>query len=159
MRIGELIKSTRKGKRWTQSDLANAIGVDRSTIAKYESGMSEPSIDTIGKLSKALNRDLLSALGVINELTSASGNSNINLNSTRDAITHIVLELCINLNISFGTRGDIDDVDGQTFFYKSGEDEPFAQVSNTEIVALYDRLIEHGSIEFKALIDANKIDK
>lgn len=69
MKIGELIKATRKEKRITQSDLASAIGVERSTIAKYESGISEPSIDTIKKISRALDRDLLSALGETNDST------------------------------------------------------------------------------------------
>ena len=50
----ESIKSARKRRGWTQEQLANAIGVKRSVISKYESGSISPSIDTIQKIADAL---------------------------------------------------------------------------------------------------------
>ncbi len=159
MKIGELIKTTRKAKRMTQADLAKAIGVDRSTIAKYESGVAEPSIETIGKISNKLERDLLSALGEINEFLSSRENAFINLDANKDAIHHTLVRICMSLDLGIGTYGEIDDVDGYSDFYKAGDDEPCARISHADILAFYDRLIEHGSIEFKVLVDANTLNK
>lgn len=36
----------------TQKEIADYLGVDRSTYAKYESGDSEPTLDTLKKLAK-----------------------------------------------------------------------------------------------------------
>lgn len=45
------LKVLRKRKKWTQMDVAQKIGVDRSTYTKYETGQSEPNFDILSKLS------------------------------------------------------------------------------------------------------------
>ena len=37
------LKELRKDRKETQEDIANMLGVDRTTYSKYESGASEPS--------------------------------------------------------------------------------------------------------------------
>lgn len=57
------IKTIRKEKGWTQEKLANAIGVKRSVISKYENGSISPSVETLYRIAEALNvkvRELLS---------------------------------------------------------------------------------------------------
>ena len=49
--ITEIIKKLRKSCGYTQKEVADILGVDRSTYAYYESGRIKPDIDTIRKLS------------------------------------------------------------------------------------------------------------
>jgi len=54
----EQIRVARKGLGWTQERLAEAIGVKRSVISKYESGTISPSIDTIQRIATVLGIDI-----------------------------------------------------------------------------------------------------
>lgn len=51
----EGIKNARKKKGWTQEQLANALGVKRSVISKYETGIISPTIIQIEEIANALN--------------------------------------------------------------------------------------------------------
>lgn len=44
MTVGERIAELRKLRGYTQSELANKVGVSRQTIRKYESNVVEPSL-------------------------------------------------------------------------------------------------------------------
>ena len=48
------LREIRKSKGMTQEALATASGVNRVSIAKYETGRALPSVKTAGKLAKAL---------------------------------------------------------------------------------------------------------
>lgn len=52
MEIGERLKKYRENKKMTQKDIAKILGVEPTTISKYESGLLEPSISSIKKMSK-----------------------------------------------------------------------------------------------------------
>ena len=54
MTIGDRIKKARESKGFTQSELAEKIGVAKSTIAGYEKGNREPDAVKINALAKAL---------------------------------------------------------------------------------------------------------
>lgn len=47
-----ILKSLRAEHKWTQSDVATRLGIDRTTYAKYESGSSEPNFEMLGKLTE-----------------------------------------------------------------------------------------------------------
>ena len=50
--IGDRIRELRLARKWTQSELADKLGLDRTTISKWERhGGSEPDADTIKKLA------------------------------------------------------------------------------------------------------------
>ena len=51
---GRSIRKARKEKGWTQAQLADAIGVKRSVVSKYENGLIEPSISKLSKIEDAL---------------------------------------------------------------------------------------------------------
>ena len=53
-RIGESIRKARKEQGWTQAQLADAIGVKRSVVSKYENGLIEPSISKLSEIDSAL---------------------------------------------------------------------------------------------------------
>jgi len=55
MSLNERIKAARKIVGLTQQDLADAIGVSKSTIAGYEIGNREPDSIKLYKIAKALN--------------------------------------------------------------------------------------------------------
>lgn len=50
MEINETIREYRKKHGLTQAELASRIGVDRTTIVKYESGKNEPTWDIVCKM-------------------------------------------------------------------------------------------------------------
>lgn len=53
--FGEKFKSARKAAGLTQQDTAQALGVERSSIAKYESGAAVPGISNLPSICKVLN--------------------------------------------------------------------------------------------------------
>lgn len=59
MAINEAIKKHRKDSGLTQTQLANILGVKRSTIARYESGDITPPTDTLFKLQDIFRDDFL----------------------------------------------------------------------------------------------------
>lgn len=52
MNLGNRILDLRKRKKWTQKDLANKLFVVDKTISSWESNRTEPSLETIIKLSE-----------------------------------------------------------------------------------------------------------
>lgn len=44
------LKKAREDKELNQVDVAAALNIPRSTLANYETGRTEPDIETIGKL-------------------------------------------------------------------------------------------------------------
>ena len=52
------LKTLRKERNLTQSDVAERIGIDRSTYAYYERGATKPDFECILKLCKIYNIDI-----------------------------------------------------------------------------------------------------
>lgn len=50
--IGQNLKKLRGFQKLSQQQLANDIGINRSTLADYETGVSEPNIVTLNRLSE-----------------------------------------------------------------------------------------------------------
>lgn len=55
--IGSVIARARQRKRWTQSELAKRIGVERETVTSWETGRNYPSRN-LGAIEEALGIDL-----------------------------------------------------------------------------------------------------
>ena len=58
MGIAENILGTRTAKGLTQEQLAEAVGVSRQTIAKWESGETSPDLEHAGTLAEVLGTTL-----------------------------------------------------------------------------------------------------
>jgi transcriptional regulator with XRE-family HTH domain len=56
-KVGKHIKALRTAKGMTQDDLAQLLFVSRQTISNYETGKSNPDIDTLVRLAQALDTD------------------------------------------------------------------------------------------------------
>lgn len=61
------LKEIRESKKISQLKLANAIGVGRTTITNYETGVSSPDIDTIIRIAQYFNCSVDYLLGFSNE--------------------------------------------------------------------------------------------
>lgn len=57
MAIKDRIKEIRQKRNLTQEQLAKRIGIAKSTLAGYETGIREPSIEIIGKIMYELDID------------------------------------------------------------------------------------------------------
>lgn len=53
-RLGANVAALRKARKWTQSDVAERVGVDTETISRFERGATLPSLLTLEKISKSL---------------------------------------------------------------------------------------------------------
>jgi transcriptional regulator with XRE-family HTH domain len=53
-RLSANIGVLRKARGWTQSDLAERVGVDTETISRFERGATLPSLLTLEKISQSL---------------------------------------------------------------------------------------------------------
>ncbi|OMD29162.1 hypothetical protein BJP48_18905 [Paenibacillus odorifer] len=62
MLVGEKIKSIRKQRKLTQSDLAIKANISRSYLADVEGGRYNPSLDTLKSIATALNTELSTLL-------------------------------------------------------------------------------------------------
>lgn len=60
--IGERIKELRKKSRYTQTELANLLGVTKSTIAAYENDSRLPSYDVLVKMARVFKISIDSLL-------------------------------------------------------------------------------------------------
>ena len=52
MNFSDNLIKLRKGKSWSQEDLAEKLGISRQAVSKWEVGTSKPDIDNIIKISK-----------------------------------------------------------------------------------------------------------
>lgn len=50
--LGEKLKKYRENKKMTQAEIAQALGIKSATVSKYESGILEPNIEALKKLSE-----------------------------------------------------------------------------------------------------------
>lgn len=56
--FGHRMKVARVDKKWNQEDLAQASGVDRNSIARYETGETVPGLDKVYKIATALGKSI-----------------------------------------------------------------------------------------------------
>lgn len=55
-KLGKKIKLARVEMDMTQSDLAQATQIMQKSISRYETGQSLPTLDTLEKMAKVLNK-------------------------------------------------------------------------------------------------------
>jgi len=61
--IHERLREYRRANRLTQQQLANALGIDRSTYAYYETGRSSPSVLMLKRIADMFRVSLESLVG------------------------------------------------------------------------------------------------
>lgn len=65
--FNENLKLARERKGFSQKEVAESIGVAKSTYSLYESGNREPNVQTIKKIADVLNTTADSLLGIDDE--------------------------------------------------------------------------------------------
>ena len=53
--LSEQLKIIRKANKFTQQGLADAIGIERSTYASYETGRNKPDVILLSKIAKVFD--------------------------------------------------------------------------------------------------------
>lgn len=53
--LSEQLKIIRKANKFTQQGLADAIGIERSTYASYETGRNKPDVNLLSKIAKVFD--------------------------------------------------------------------------------------------------------
>ena len=59
----------RKENLWTQTELADRVGLKKNTIASWEQGLSTPDIDTIVKLMELFDMNFNEFTGIEKKYT------------------------------------------------------------------------------------------
>ena len=80
----ERFRYLRKSKNLAQSQLANLIGVDRSTISSYESNIRQPSLDTLSRIADVFGVSTDYLLG----RTDSLGSDSPTLNAEEKALAY-----------------------------------------------------------------------
>ena len=68
-KFNENLREAREKKKMSQKDVADIIGVAKSTYSLYESGNREPNVNTIKKIADVLNVSADTLLGIDEEPT------------------------------------------------------------------------------------------
>lgn len=63
-KFNENLRKARREKKLTQQQVADLLGVAKSTYCQYETGASEPNILRLKKLAKILETNIDSLLGL-----------------------------------------------------------------------------------------------
>ena len=63
-KFNENLRKARREKKLTQQQVADLLGVAKSTYCQYETGASEPNILRLKKLAKILETNIDSLLGI-----------------------------------------------------------------------------------------------
>lgn len=92
------LKEARKEKGYSQEQLANKLGLVKSTITGYEKGKSEPSISTIYKIMDILNVDanFLFSIDTDEKVTKDTNNNIIEHYNDLNLIDKGLVNLLIN---------------------------------------------------------------
>lgn len=96
MNLGERISKLRKEKGWTQNDLANRLYVADKTISSWESNRTEPSLETIIKLSELF--DCSASYLIYGDTEKNNIETEIKIKITKDEYNKIDLFLKNNAN-------------------------------------------------------------
>lgn len=56
--LGAAVRELRRGRGWSQAELAAASGMTQSAVARFESGGTTPTLPVLGKIARALDADL-----------------------------------------------------------------------------------------------------
>ena len=77
---GTNIKAVRLKRGMSQQELADAIGVTKSTISKYEKGQREPKYNVLRAIAAALGVDWTDLIPAEDEVGSSNLPSSSNIN-------------------------------------------------------------------------------
>lgn len=81
--IGVRIKEIRKKRKMTQADVAEALGISRSVVANWETGVTEPDAAQMRKLRDLFNISPDYLCGLVDEYTTYNIPKSFNIDFNR----------------------------------------------------------------------------
>ena len=88
--FGEILKSLRKGRGMTQSELGAKIGLSKAVISKYETGLGYPSFDVLIRIAQYFGVSTDYMLGV-------AGTKSMDITGLTDSQTDVLHRLVAEL--------------------------------------------------------------
>jgi transcriptional regulator with XRE-family HTH domain len=68
----ERLRQLRKSRKWLQKDLADRVGVNPSTVARWETGQHEPDLTTMQKLALIFDTNTDYLIGISDDFLTSS---------------------------------------------------------------------------------------
>lgn len=106
MTTGEWIKTFRKEKGLTQSQLGDMLGITPQAVAQYENGKRNPKIETLQKIADALEVNVLNLIGIKTDQQKANG-SHESMNGFESFVREKLVFLDMVRNMGFSTDQSI----------------------------------------------------
>ena len=120
MNLGNLIYTKRKGKGLSQEQLAEAIGVARQTVSKWETNETVPDLESMRKLAVFLEFSVDKVLGIdgLNGSTDASGRIYADMDADGDTGSASAYDS--DSDSEFDSEFDADDDDDKVTWLMTG---------------------------------------
>ena len=106
MTIGERITLRREELDLRQFQVAEAVGVTKATMCKYERNANIPNAEILAKLAEVLNTSADYLCGVIDDPT-PHGNSWVRLDDDEKAVFEVLRELTHDNRVRLSERAEM----------------------------------------------------
>ena len=91
--FGEVLRTLRKGRGMTQSELGAQIGLSKAVISKYETGLGYPSFDVLIRISQFFGVSTDYMLGV-------AGSKTMDISGLTESQTDVLHRLAAELRFA-----------------------------------------------------------
>ncbi|HWT55510.1 MAG TPA: UDP-N-acetylglucosamine 1-carboxyvinyltransferase [Candidatus Microsaccharimonas sp.] len=102
-KIGHLISQIRQERNLTQAEFARRLGTSQSAVNRIEKGRQNLSLDTLGRISDVLNKQLISLSGGGTNLRVEGGHElhgEVTLKTSKNAAVHLLCASLLNHGIT-----------------------------------------------------------
>src|SRR5665213_1918262 len=101
-KIGRLIYQSRQERGLTQSAFARKLGTSQSAVNRIEHGKQNLSLETLGRISDVLNKQILSISGQTVDLLIDGGHElhgEISIKTSKNAVVGLICASLLNSGI------------------------------------------------------------
>lgn len=102
-KIGHLISQIRQERNLTQAEFARRLGTSQSAVNRMEKGHQNLSLDTLGRISDVLNKQLISLSGGGTNLRIEGGHElhgEVTLKTSKNAAVHLLCASLLNHGVT-----------------------------------------------------------
>jgi UDP-N-acetylglucosamine 1-carboxyvinyltransferase len=102
-KIGHLISQIRQERNLTQAEFARRLGTSQSAVNRIEKGHQNLSLETLGRISDVLNKQLISISGGGTNLRIEGGHElhgEITLKTSKNAAVHLLCASLLNYGVT-----------------------------------------------------------
>lgn len=102
-KIGQLVAQIRQERNLTQAEFAKRLGTSQSAVNRIEHGKQNMSLETLGRISDVLNKQLISVSGGAVNLRIEGGfelGGEITLKTSKNAAVHLLCASLLNYGVT-----------------------------------------------------------